>query len=512
MADPGRARRRTTAIAVVFAVFAAWSLATYLLEGSQRTLLRPEATTLRALYMLVANFVLGIGVGVAAVRWAGLPPKLSGFESIRPTLPSVLVGSVVGFAGYLVIGGASTDPVALTNLYAQVLGVSIAEVVICWSLAGAFAAELFRGQHRVAPIVAGIACSSILFGLYHFAHSPPFNTIELVGKLTVVGVATSLFFFTSRDVYGTIAFHNWLGVIGVSQSLDSAGKLEAYGQPMVPLYMTALAAVALLVLMHWKVVARHEPPRIRAGPGGRRKQTTLYGTLADLFVGGAQIALFALGAPLLRRWYNRWGATNRETVEHLAGDELVPEPKLGYTRAVSIDAPPEEVWRWLIQFGQGRGGFYSYDALENLVGCKIQSADRILPEYQHLERHDLIRSGPGSRASWEVIDVDPPHHLVLMGADPSTKRAPPVLTRIPESGYAASTWQWVLRRLPQGGTRLIVRQRLTYSPSQRVLWRVVEPINFVMERAMLRGIARRAEQRSRIQQDHCGSTVSASSR
>lgn len=215
--------------------------------------------------------------------------------------------------------------------------------------------------------------------------------------------------------------------------------------------------------------------------------------LYDLFVGGGSVVGCVLGAPWLRRWYNRWGTSESERTETLPGDDLVPAPKLGYTRAVTIGAPAEEVWRWLVQFGQGRGGFYSYDTLENLVGCQIHSADRILPEHQRLVPGDRIRADPGSRASWEVIDVDAPHHLVLMGADPDTGRAPPVRDPVPMKGYTASTWQWVLRPRPHQQTRLIVRQRLTYSPDQRVLWHIVEPFNFAMEREMLRGIARRAE-------------------
>lgn len=229
----------------------------------------------------------------------------------------------------------------------------------------------------------------------------------------------------------------------------------------------------------------------------RSSEMSLSRTLHELVVGGAQIAIHLLGAPLLRRGYNRWGATEEEVRQARPGDALVPSPKLGYTRAITIDAPQDEVWRWLVQLGQGRAGFYSYDALENLVGCQIHSVDRILPEHQQLQRHDLVRSGPGDRPCWEVIEVDPPPTLVLMGAEPSTRSAPPVVAEVPERGYTASTWQWRVRSLSGGRSRLIVRQRLTFSPGQRLLWHIVEPINFVMERAMLRGIARRAERAAR---------------
>ncbi|MCZ7525628.1 MAG: hypothetical protein M5U14_04105 [Acidimicrobiia bacterium] len=171
-------------------------------------------------------------------------------------------------------------------------------------------------------------------------------------------------------------------------------------------------------------------------PSDRRTASTIGTQLRDLVVGGAQIVGVLLAAPVLRRWYNRWGATPEELTRHLPGDELVLDPKLGYTRVVTIDAPPSDVWPWLVQLGQGRGGFYSFDVLENLIGCRIHSTDRILPEHQHLERGDLVRSGPERYPCWEVLEVEPPHHLVLMGADPDTLRAPPVVAMIPRR----ATW------------------------------------------------------------------------
>jgi hypothetical protein len=216
----------------------------------------------------------------------------------------------------------------------------------------------------------------------------------------------------------------------------------------------------------------------------------------QLLVGGFRAIGTLLLSPVLRYRYNRWGATAAELDAPMPGDDLVAEPKLGYTRATTIDAPPAVVWPWLAQFGQGRGGFYSYDALENLVGCKIHSTDRLLPEHQDSQPGDLIRSGPAGKryAAWQILDVDPPRHLVLMGADPETLEAPPVVDTVPDRGYVASTWQWELRPLADGeATRLVVRQRLTFSPRQQLLWRLVEPLNFVMEREMLRGIKRRAE-------------------
>lgn len=215
----------------------------------------------------------------------------------------------------------------------------------------------------------------------------------------------------------------------------------------------------------------------------------------DLLVGGTQLVATIVAAPVLRRAYNRYGATDAEMGQALPGDALVAEPKLGYTRAVTIGAPPETVWPWLVQMGQGRGGFYSYDALENLVGCGIHSVDRVLPDHQDLAVGDLVRSGRDNQPCWQVMDVEPGRHLVLLGAGtPEDPAVPAVVDEVPDRDYVASTWQWVLRPEAEGRhTRLIVRQRTTFSPHQSWLWHLVEPVNFVMERRMLRGIRRRAE-------------------
>ena len=204
----------------------------------------------------------------------------------------------------------------------------------------------------------------------------------------------------------------------------------------------------------------------------------------ELAVGSAQVLAALLRAPVLRGRYNRWGTDPLERTAALPGDGLVPAPRLGYTRAITIGAPVEAVWPWLVQIGQGRGGLYSFDALENLVGCDLHSADEIRQEWQRLQVGDRIRLAPADGApSYEVAKLEPPTTLVLLGGGPDGPRV---------------TWQWVLRRVDDGRrTRLLVRQRLDVPRSQTLLWHLVEPIAFVMERRMLLGLARRAAGRAR---------------
>ena len=90
----------------------------------------------------------------------------------------------------------------------------------------------------------------------------------------------------------------------------------------------------------------------------------------------------------------RWGATDQERDDSLPGDELVANADLSATRAITIRASADQVWPWIAQLGQGRGGFYSYDFLENLIGCDIHSADRIVPEWQHVAVGDEVRLAP----------------------------------------------------------------------------------------------------------------------
>ena len=160
--------------------------------------------------------------------------------------------------------------------------------------------------------------------------------------------------------------------------------------------------------------------------------------------GGAQVAVVTLSAPVVRHWYNRWGAKPAEIVGAMPGDELVPRPKMTSTRAITINAPPEDVWAWLVQIGQGRGGFYSFDALENMLRCDIHSADRIISQFQELHAGDLVLLAPAQAPCYRVATVGSPQVLVLAGADPKTRATRPLPAGPDEM---ASTWQWVLRPL-----------------------------------------------------------------
>lgn len=183
---------------------------------------------------------------------------------------------------------------------------------------------------------------------------------------------------------------------------------------------------------------------------------------------------------LLRSRYTRWGATDAEVNRSLPGDDAVPTPKGGYTQAITIQASPDQVWPWVAQIGQGRGGFYSYDFLENLVGCDIHSVNRIIPEYQHDETSQGLRLHP-NMPPMPVIAIEPVRVLLFGGRiDPNT----PV------------TWLFFLEIFDEKATRLTSRWRFDYKPTpgNRIAYNLfLEPIACVMQQKMLLGIKKRIE-------------------
>jgi hypothetical protein len=195
---------------------------------------------------------------------------------------------------------------------------------------------------------------------------------------------------------------------------------------------------------------------------------------------------FVVAAGAARRGQLRWGATDAEVERSLTGDELVPDPDLTATRAITIRAGVDDVWPWIVQLGQGRGGFYSYDRLENLVGCDIHSALRINPDWQRLDVGDAVRLAP--ELALKVAVAKPPRTLVLQGGVlPGTTVAP-----------YDFTWTFDLSPVSATTARLVVRERYAYTR----WWArfMVEPltvVSFLMSHRMLRGIRDRAEQSGR---------------
>jgi hypothetical protein len=194
--------------------------------------------------------------------------------------------------------------------------------------------------------------------------------------------------------------------------------------------------------------------------------------------------LMASGAAFVatRVILHNWGATQRECRTALPGDELVADPAVVVTRAVSIEASAAEVWSWLVQIGQDRGGLYSYTRLENLFGLRIHNADQIRPEWQHLEVGDEVRLVP--RGWCGMVD----------GYTLTVAQIVPQRTLVLRDATFNAVWSFHIRAVSPNLCRLVTRGR---SPRRdrvrRLAGELLDPVTFVMTRRMLLGIKARAE-------------------
>jgi hypothetical protein len=180
-------------------------------------------------------------------------------------------------------------------------------------------------------------------------------------------------------------------------------------------------------------------------------------------------------SPFVRHWHRTWGATAAEVGAAMPGDDLLPRAQYRTTRAISVDARPEEVWPWLVQVGYRRAGWYAGDLLDNFARPSVR---RIVPELQDLRVGQWLAMvpRPSERTAFVVDSFAEPLWL---------------LWRTPNR-----TWAWRLNPLPGGRTRLVTRLSTVYE------WRrplalgtvvLMECADYPMMRRMLRGIRDRAE-------------------
>jgi len=202
------------------------------------------------------------------------------------------------------------------------------------------------------------------------------------------------------------------------------------------------------------------------------------------WIQGTIVLLLAGYDRLIRPWHMRWRATKREVSEELPGDELSDTHFFRSTRAITIKAPVEDVWPWLVQIGWKKGGFYSYSWLERLFGMQLHNANTIHDEWQGLDEGDEVWVAPdkyGDSAQLQVYTMTPEKTLVLATA-------------------VNGGWSFHLRSIDGTTTRLITRFHLepTSAWGQLFHYTTLEPIHFIMERGMLKGIKKRAEKRRKV--------------
>lgn len=202
----------------------------------------------------------------------------------------------------------------------------------------------------------------------------------------------------------------------------------------------------------------------------------------------AVLAPLLLGAwPVGRRWWSNYGSTREEREASWAGDRLLGAGAEMYTRAIAIDAPPQVAWAWLVQLGLDRAGFYSYELMERALGMPVTNYEYIDPAWQTRSAGDLVLFHP-KEPRIPVAHADQGVCLCF--------------AQTPEQEPSGTGWSWSLYVQPAGAPphmrcRLIVRNGYARAAKQSLLRRVLgtleAPLDFLMERRMLRTLKRLAE-------------------
>ena len=204
---------------------------------------------------------------------------------------------------------------------------------------------------------------------------------------------------------------------------------------------------------------------------------------------GAAVIAAGLATPFMRGARSHWGITRPEARRPLPGDELIGTPRWDWTHGIEIGAPADAVWPWIAQVGADRGGFYSYQWLENLIGCQIRNATTIHPEWAAREG-GALRLHP-SAPPLRVVSVTPGRSLVAY--------MPPAPG--PAHRWIAASWLFLVEPLGPARCRVISRYRCGTSDdlASRIQFgpALIEPVSFAMDRRMLIGIKQRAERNIR---------------
>lgn len=206
-------------------------------------------------------------------------------------------------------------------------------------------------------------------------------------------------------------------------------------------------------------------------------------------VEGVAVALVILVTwPFARRWLTNWGSLPSERLRVWPGDRLVRPGHDTSTRAVTVHAQASDVWPWLVQFGLGRAGFYSYELLERLMGIPVKNVERVVPELQELAVGDEILLHPKAPGI-PVAAVERERHIVFGELEPAKTSA--------EASDPARSWSMYIDPRPERETRLLLRSCIeplrTRKLSRRLAAWFEAPIDFIMEQRMLRTIKRLAE-------------------
>ena len=295
-------------------------------------------------------------------------------------------------------------------------------------------------------------------------------------------LATAMYISAGLGVLGIRRYEQWTAELAFAAVIPSALLLGSFIAPFV---VPGIVLDLVLLIAVMRLRERFEP--VTRMPMPRRGRAATFAAIAFL--------VYTSSVILLRPWAMRMGTTAAERRAEMFGDSLHPAARYRVDNAITINAPAESVWPWIAQMGQDRGGFYSYDRLERLFGVRIHNVDSIVPAWQERKVGELVRCCQptylggilGDNAGWHVEAVDPGRALVL------------------------ENWgAFIVQPIDSTRSRFHIRQRNPGRPTfighliAPVGLLVFEPAHFIMQRGMLAGVKRRAEETARRSLDTAG--------
>jgi len=226
----------------------------------------------------------------------------------------------------------------------------------------------------------------------------------------------------------------------------------------------------------------------------KKKKKTIFTAILIAFIAAAILSCAGLFYVVTAMPWMNWDNTDEDQQETMPGDGLTFKPNWEYTQAITINAPAERIFPWIDQIGQDRGGYYSYELLENIAGCNIKNADRIHPEWQYkgdgTEFMIMAPKAPKLPVAKVIQDIA----LIIHAGNSGEYGIKP---KKPAKDFNNMTWVFYLKKLDWNRTRLMVRLRSAYYPSkENELWygpKIMGFMNFVVGDGMLRGIKERVE-------------------
>jgi len=239
-------------IAIALSIYVIWVAATYILEGRIQLFQKVDPIG-RLTYVVIANIAIGTDLSTITIRYLMrarfVKPEQLGLNKSRLRTAAIITLAAAGsLILFLLQNPRTTEPIVVFNVFMQALPVSIAEVMVCWALIGSSFESLAKNRSsrkKLMSVIVGAVAASVLFGVYHYAHSPPFNQTSVVLFLMLPSIATAVTYFLGRDIYAAVIVQNFMGIFGVIGSLPN---LEVYRQPMVPIYALSAVSVAAVII------------------------------------------------------------------------------------------------------------------------------------------------------------------------------------------------------------------------------------------------------------------------